>query len=96
METLKHMSKEPVENMREMEVGRLKERLIEAVKILPGTIKDMASIYVLAMKSLGTPEEEINNELQALTGRMIERSDEARERADTSFDSGSEAAPSVE
>ena len=35
----------PKENFNEIEAGRLKERLIEAIKTLPGTIKDMAPKY---------------------------------------------------
>ena len=76
----------PKENFNEMEAGRLKERLIEAIKTLPGTIKDMARIYKIALESLGTPEEEIEAKLKEVTDGMIERSDQARERADQSFE----------
>ena len=76
----------PKENFNEIEAGRLKERLIEAIKTLPGTIKDMARIYKIALQSLGTPEEEIEARLKEVTDGMITRADEAREKADEVFE----------
>ena len=74
------------ENLNTIEAGRLKERLVEAISMIPGTLKDVAKIYVLALKSLGTPENEIEAKLKEVTEGMIDRSDKARESADRKFE----------
>lgn len=82
--------KDPVENIYKMEAGRLKERLIETIKIIPGTMADLARIYLVALQSLGLSEEESQTKLKGITGNMIQRANEARGRADETFEKKSE------
>jgi len=74
------------EDVYTMEVGRLKERLAEMIKILPGTMVDVARIWVLAAKALGTPEKEIAMKLKEIIDRMSGRANDGRETADKRFE----------
>ena len=77
---------EKKDSLNTMEVGRFEERLKELIKIIPGTLRGVAEIWVLALKSLGTPQEEISRQLKEVMDTMEDRANDARERADDRFE----------
>jgi hypothetical protein len=74
------------ESVYEMPVGKLKERLKEAIKMMPGVIADMAKVYVIALKSLGKSEEETGIAVAELHRIMMGRIGLARGKADQRFE----------
>lgn len=68
-----------------MEVGRLKERVIEAAKVMPKIFKQSLQLFVVAMKTLGKSEAEIRREIQEIVDEGMASATTARETADERY-----------
>lgn len=67
------------------EVGRLKERVIEATKVMPKILKQSLQLFVVAMKTLGKSEAEIRREIQEIVDEGMATATAAREAADERY-----------
>jgi acyl-CoA-binding protein len=77
--------KKKKESIYTMEIGRLKERLIEVTKVLPEILKIIAKLNVEAWKSLGKSDEEIKKENDKILEELFRLADTVQTKGDERF-----------